>query len=85
MYFLFKSIYTSVGWGQRLFFKGISVFIDPETKEKIVLAGELDPPELIDMFHPDQLEKRFGGNRPTPTHFWPPYVGTDFIPEHEKD
>lgn len=84
MFHLFKSIYTSVGWGQRLFFKGIKVFIDPETREKIVLSGDLNPPELIDMFHQDQLEQRFGGNRPTPTHFWPPYMGSEFIPEHEK-
>lgn len=21
---------------------------------------------------------------PTPTNFWPPYMGTEFIPEHEK-
>lgn len=21
---------------------------------------------------------------PTPTNFWPPYMGSEFIPEHEK-
>ena len=36
------------------------------------------------MFHPDQLEQRFGGNRPTPTNFWPPYIGPEFISEAEK-
>ena len=32
MYFLFRSFYTTVGWGQRLFYKGVQMFIDEETK-----------------------------------------------------
>ena len=32
MYFLYRSFYTHVGWGQRALYKGVSVFIDPETK-----------------------------------------------------
>ena len=36
------------------------------------------------MFHPNQLEKRFGGHRDTPTNFWPPYMGTEFIPPNER-
>ena len=84
MYFLFRSFYTHVGWGQRLFYNGIKVFIDPETKLKIVLSGEGDPAQLVQMFHPGQLEQRFGGTRPTPTNFWPPYIGPDFIPPEEK-
>ena len=39
---------------------------------------------MVEMFHPSQLEQRFGGTMPTPTNFWPPYMGTEFIPEHEK-
>jgi hypothetical protein len=46
MYILAKSFYTQVSWGQRMFFKGISFFIDPETKEKISLHGMQDPEEL---------------------------------------
>ena len=84
MYFLFRSFYTHVGWGQRAFYKTASVFIDPETKLKIQLYGDGAPHQLTSMFHPDQLEQRFGGTRPTPTNFWPPYIGPDFIPESEK-
>ena len=36
------------------------------------------------MFHPCQLEKRFGGQVDTPTNFWPPYVGTEFIPPGQE-
>jgi len=43
MYFLFRSFYTHVGWGQRLFYKGVQVFIDDETKLKIVLAADGAP------------------------------------------
>mgnify|MGYP003894804335 CR=1 FL=1 len=83
MYFLFRSFYTHVGWGQRLFYKGVQMFIDNETKAKIVLAEGGAPEGLVSMFHPDQLERRFGGNRPTPTNFWPPYMGQEFIPPNE--
>ena len=40
-----------------------------------MLYGEAAPEDLVNMFHPDQLEQRFGGAQPTPTNFWPPYVG----------
>ena len=39
MYYLFKSYYTSVGWGQRVIYKGLQFFIDKETQSKIVLTG----------------------------------------------
>lgn len=84
MYFLFRSFYTHVGWGQRLFYKGVQMFIDDETKQKIVLAADGAPAGLVSLFHPSQLEKRFGGERDTPTNFWPPYMGTEFIAPEEK-
>jgi hypothetical protein len=84
MYFLFRSFYTHVGWGQRLFYKGVQVFIDEETKLKIVLAADGAPQQLVDMFHPSQLETRFGGTAPTPTNFWPPFMGAEVISPSEK-
>lgn len=84
MYFLFRSVYTSVGWGQRAVYSGLKVFIDEETKLKIVLAGEAAPRQLIDLFHPSQLEKRFGGMAETPTNYWPPHMGTEFVPEQDR-
>ena len=35
--------------------------IDPETQEKLAIEGIRNPQALIDLFHPSQLEKRFGG------------------------
>ena len=43
-----------------------------------------DPPELTDFYHPCQLEKRFGGEADTPKHFWPPYIGSDFLPNDDS-
>jgi hypothetical protein len=37
------------------------MFIDEETKLKIVLAPDGAPEALTSMFHPSQLEQRFGG------------------------
>ena len=85
MFFLFRSFYTHAGWGQRALFKVLSAFIDPETKEKIVLDAGGAPVGLTSLFHPDQLETRFGGTQPTPTNFWPPYVGPVCIPPEDKD
>ena len=70
-----KSIYVNVSWGQRLFYKAAKAFIDPETQRKIVLDGGSSPAELTDLFHPSQLEKRFGGEAETPKNFWPPQMG----------
>jgi len=61
MFFMHKSIYVNVSWGQRLFFKAAKAFIDPETLKKIILDGNSSPQGLVDMYHPSQLEKRFGG------------------------
>ena len=61
MFFMHKSIYVNVSWGQRLFYKAAKAFIDPETQRKIVLDGGNAPVELTSIFHPSQLEKRFGG------------------------
>ena len=53
LYFMFRSFYTHAGWGQRLFYKGISTFLDPETKQRIVLDGSGSPDALTNLFHPD--------------------------------
>lgn len=42
-------------------------------------------PSLKELFHPCQLEKKFGGTAESPKNFWPPYVGKDFIPAENTD
>jgi len=36
------------------------------------------------LYHPCQLEARFGGNAKSPTNYWPPYVGKEFYPDGFK-
>lgn len=83
MFVLNMSYYCQAGLDTRMFYKAISWAIDPVTKQKITLVAERDPPILREMYHPCQLEKRFGGEAETPTNFWPPYVGDKFFPNDD--
>ena len=42
------------------------------------------PHELVEEYHPSQLEKRFGGSAETPTQFWPPFIGEKFLPNDDS-
>lgn len=37
------------------------------------------------MYHPCQLEKRFGGEAESPTNYWPPYIGKHFVPDNFQE
>lgn len=50
----------------------------------MVLTDKATDPDLLNYFHPCQLERRFGGTAETPSNFWPPYVGKEFIPDQFK-
>ena len=67
----------------RMFYKAISWMIHPETKAKYVVTELRNPPQLVEMYHPCQLEKRFGGQAESPTQFWPPTFGTEILPNPE--
>ena len=51
--------------------KAFSVIVPPDTRAKIHVSSENTIKELTDLFHPCQLEKRFGGAAETPKNFWP--------------
>jgi hypothetical protein len=42
-------------------YKLIGAFLDPVTKTKVNLTNENHHPDLTALYHPCQLEKRFGG------------------------
>ena len=67
-----------------MFFKATRWMIHPDTIAKISCTEEIDPQELKDLFHPSQLEERFGGKAKTPTQFWPPHMGTEFLPNGDN-
>ena len=83
MFVLHKSYYVRAGWDTRTFYKAFSWALDPVTRAKIAIEGAADPPELRQMYHPSQLERRFGGEVDTPTNYWPPYVGEKFFPNDD--
>ncbi len=56
------------------FWKVIEMFVDKETKSKLIFSKEGGPQALKDLFHPSQLEERYGGTAKTPTRYWPPIM-----------
>ena len=85
MYILNRSFYLNASWAQGMLYKAVGPFLDPETKLKINFSTSRTHPDLNDLYHSWQLEKRFGGEGETPTNFWPPYVGPHFIPEKQVE
>ena len=57
----------------RIAYKLFSPFIDERVKQKIVLLSEGTCEELQLLFHPSQLEEKFGGAAKNVESFWPPY------------
>lgn len=84
MFMLHKSFYLNASWAQSWAYKIMSPFLHKETIEKIQMSSDQTHDDLKNMVHPCQLEKRFGGTAETPTNFWPPYVGQEFIPDTQK-
>ena len=41
-------------------------------------------PLLMELYHPCQVEERFGGTAKSPLNYWPPYVGPEFYPRGFK-
>lgn len=52
MYFLARSYYVNMSWGQRTILKAISGFINEETRAKMLFTGDGHDPEMLQMFHP---------------------------------
>jgi len=75
MYFMAGAFYLNATWGQKAFYSLVKGLIDPITREKMFLESNSTPDSLVKLFHPTQLEKRYGGTAETPTQFWPPSIG----------
>lgn len=82
-YFMHKAYYLNVSWGINVVYKGLclSGFLQEDTRAKMVLTDKTTDADMLNYFHPSQLEKRFGGQAETPKNFWPPFVGKEFVPE----
>lgn len=67
-----KSFILNSSWGVRAIWRMAQAFVDVKVKQKIVFHNSTQNEELISMFHPSQLEKKFGGEAENLTVFWPP-------------
>mmetsp|Transcript_6476 Transcript_6476/g.7233 ORF Transcript_6476/g.7233 Transcript_6476/m.7233 type:complete len:179 (+) Transcript_6476:638-1174(+) len=59
--------------GLRWLYKLFSPFFDERAKKKLVILDGDYSQELVDNFHPSQLEQKFGGEAENITTYWPPY------------
>ena len=59
--------------GLRWLYKLISPFLDTRARNKLVFVKGDRSEDLVDLFHPSQLEKQFGGEAENVECFWPPY------------
>ena len=48
--------------------------MDADVRAKMAFSSEVYPPELRELVHPSQLERKYGGTAPNLTTFWPPHV-----------
>lgn len=74
MYVLGKSWAVNATSFQQAMWKVFEIFIDKETAAKICFSKSPQPKDLVDSFHPSQLEIRFGGKAEHPKQYWPPII-----------
>lgn len=67
-----QSFVLNASWGMMAIWKMASVFVDSKVKQKIGFFSTSNPRQLVDMFHPSQLEERFGGEAENLSVYWPP-------------
>ena len=75
-----KSFYLNLSWAQSMSWETLKYFLQDSIRQKTILTRDMSHPELLELYHPCQIEERFGGTAKTPTNYWPPYVGADFYP-----
>lgn len=79
-YLLGKTFFVNTSWAQRSVYNAVKWMIDQDTINRYTLWAEAAPQDLVDLMHPSQLEKRFGGEAETPKVLWPPMMGPDYLP-----
>jgi len=68
-----RTFILNTTYGLRILYKFISPFLDERAKSKIKLVKGGRDEELINFFHPSQLESKFGGEAEDVEYYWPPY------------
>ena len=69
-----KFLVVNMTWFQSSLAKTFKAFLDAEVQAKMAFSSDVYPPELKELVHPSQLERKYGGTAPNLTTFWPPHV-----------
>lgn len=69
---LFQSYFINPPSSIYYLWKLFRPFLDKVTQTKVCIVKDGVPPELLNLFHPDQLERRYGGTAENVTQYWPP-------------
>lgn len=69
---LFRAYVLNAPWTFSAAYLGIKVFMEESTASKIVVTSDPKDPLIDTHINPSQLEKRFGGQAPDVTEYWPP-------------
>jgi len=80
-----KSFVLNASWGIRAVWRVAQVFVDSKVKQKIGFYDSSSPDDLVKMFHPSQLEKKFGGEADNLDVYWPPHeISKEYGVEPDK-
>ena len=64
-------------FGIKLAWKVIEGFMATHMKSKMTLSDKRTTDELISLFHPSQLEQKFGGEAENTSVYWPPVMPSE--------
>ena len=68
-----------------ILWKIVQAFLEEYIKKKISIHKENTCESLQKLFHPSQIEQRFGGTAPNVTKFWPPMIPSQEFGCHKEN
>ena len=76
----------NTSFGVRLAWKVMESFMAEHTRKKMQLSDKNTTPDLIEAFHPSQLEQKYGGTAKNVTsNYWPPIMPSSDYGHDEDD
>ncbi|CAI2366473.1 unnamed protein product [Moneuplotes crassus] len=79
-----KMLFLHVTFGLRMIYFFISPFLEAKVKNKIIMKGDGSSKEILELAHPSQIEKKYGGTAENLTQFWPPRAISDEYDPYPK-
>ena len=79
---------VNVTFAIRAFYRIVSPFLDNKIKEKLIMSKDNTHPKILELIHPSQVEKKYGGEAENLECYWPPkYISDEYghDPNYVKD